>query len=402
MTEYQLTTQHRPVVIVTDGMRRKSMSAIRSLGKAGFRVHVLGDNWLTIGFWSRFTTRRVISPDAKDDLAGFGAGLLRHLLELQVSEPDSPRPVLIPMDDDSVRYVVDNCERLGAYADFIVPRPSALAICADKAATMALAARSRIPHPRTEVADTALSLVATIGRMSGEFIIKPVQGSGSRGVRYNQAFSTIEAESYIQTFGPALVQERIPPEGDAIGVSVLFGSDGKCLAHFTHKRLREFPNSGGPSTDRIGIADDKLLQMSLQMLEELRWRGVAMVEWKTDPRTNTAMLMEINPRFWGSLELSVRSGVDFPVLYARAAAGHAENAPPPVLGRRCRWLIPGDVLRWLTSEKSKRESLRTFCSGLPYAAEEWDGRDLPGFIASIVCQALAGILLPKYRNLLRR
>ncbi len=401
MTEHRLAT-HRPVVIVTDGMRRKSMSAIRSLGKAGFRIHVFGDSWLTIGFWSRFTARRVISPDAKDDSVGFGNTLLRHLLELQVSEPDSPRPVLIPMDDDSLRYVVDNCERLRAYADFIVPRPSALAICADKAATMALAARLRIAHPRTEVADSAESLVTTIGRMSGEFVIKPVQSSGSRGLRYNQVSTAIEAESYIRTFGPALVQERIPPEGDAIGVSVLFDGDGKCLAHFTHKRLKEFPNSGGPSTDRIGIADDRLLKMSLQLLEELRWQGVAMVEWKTDPRTNTAMLMEINPRFWGSLELSVRSGVDFPVLYARAAAGHAEKAPPPVLGRRCRWLIPGDVLRWLTSDKSKRESFLTFCTGLPYAAEEWDSRDLPGFIASIVCQALAVILLPKYRNLLRR
>jgi predicted ATP-grasp superfamily ATP-dependent carboligase len=142
--------------------------------------------------------------------------------------------------------------------------------------------------------------------------------------------------------------------------------------------------------------------MSLQLLAELKWQGVAMVEWKIDPRTGTAMLMEINPRFWGSLELSVRSGVDFPVLYARAAAGHPQTAPPPVLGRRCRWLIPGDVLRWLTADRSKRESLRTFCSGLPYTAEEWDGRDLPGFAASIICQALAVIFLPKYRKLLRR
>ena len=67
-----MTNQHRFVAIVTDSMVRKSLSAIRSLGKAGFAVHALGDSWLTVGFWSRFTAMRVRAPDAKDDPAGFG------------------------------------------------------------------------------------------------------------------------------------------------------------------------------------------------------------------------------------------------------------------------------------------------------------------------------------------
>ncbi|MGP0082050.1 MAG: ATP-grasp domain-containing protein [Steroidobacteraceae bacterium] len=397
-----MATQHRPVVIVTDGMRRKSLSAIRSLGKSGFCVHVFGDTWLTVGFWSRFTRRRVIVPDAKDDSAAFGGLLFQHLRDIRTVTPDAPRPVLIPMDDESLRYVVENSKTLEAYADFIVPTPAQLAVCADKAATMALAARLNIPHPRTESADSGPSLIAGIRRMSGEFVVKPIHGAGSRGVRYNPTFAANEAEAYLNTYGPALVQERVPPEGQAIGVSVLFDRDGKCLARFCHKRLSQFPNSGGPSTDRIGIADDSLLNMSLRMLQKIEWRGIAMVEWKIDPRNSTPMLMEINPRFWGSLELAVRSGVDFPVLYAHAAAGHSEVAPEPVLGRRCRWLIPGDVLRWLKACKSERESFAVFCSGLPFVAEEWDSRDLPGFIACIVCQGLAVVLLPKYRKLLHR
>lgn len=402
MTKYRLSAQEKPVAIVTDGMWRKSLSAIRSLGKSGFCVHVFGDTWLTVGFWSRYAHRRIIAPDAKDDIAGFGDALLQHLQELRAATPDAPKPVLMPMEDDSLRYVVANCEMLSAFADLIVPSPAAFANCIDKAATMALAARLRIPHPRTEGADSADSLIAAIRHMPGEFIVKPAQGSGSRGVRYNPIFTAIEAESYLRAFGPALVQERVPSDGAAIGVSVLLGRDGACLAHFSHKRLREFPNSGGPSTDRIGIADHGLLKTSLQLLEELQWQGVAMVEWKINPRTDTPMLMEVNPRFWGSLELAVRSGVDFPVLYARAAAGRAKAGPPPVLGRRCRWLIPGDLLRWLTADKAQRESFRKFCTGLPHAAEEWDSRDLPGFVACIVCQGLAVLLVPKYRKMLRR
>lgn len=383
-------------------MWRKSLSAIRALGKAGFDVQVFGDSWLTVGFWSRFTARRVLVPDAKDDAAGFGAALMQHLQELQAASPPGTRPVLLPMEDETLRYVVSNTEALGAHADFIVPDQDAFKIGSDKGATMALAARLDLPHPRTEVADSPAALIAAVGRMRGaEFIVKPAKGSGSRGVRYSPSFTAADALLCISAFGTVLIQERIPPEGEALGVSVLFGRDGRCLAHFCHKRLHQFPNTGGPSTDRIGITDSRLLDMSLRLLTAIDWKGIAMVEWKVDPRTGEPQLVEINPRFWGSLELAVRSGVDFPVLYARAAAGHGQVSPPPVVGVRCRWMIPGDILRWLTATGKDRESLWTFCTGLPRSAEEWDGRDVRGFLSSIACQAL-GALRPKYRNMLRR
>ena len=198
MIERGLIEQHRPIAIVTDGMWRKSLSAIRSLGKAGFRVHVFGDSWLTVGFWSRFTTQRIIAPDAKENAVGFGDALLRHLRELRASAPHALRPVLLPMGEDTLRYVVDNVENLRAYADFIVPTPTALAMCMDKNATMALAARLQIPHPCTILAKSPESLLAAIARMSGEFIVKPVQSSGSRGVRYNPAFTAADIESYYK------------------------------------------------------------------------------------------------------------------------------------------------------------------------------------------------------------
>jgi len=39
-----------------------------------------------------------------------------------------------------------------------------------------------------------------------------------------------------------------------------------------------------------------------------------MVEFRVDARDGTAKLMEVNPRFWGSLQLSILSGADFPYL----------------------------------------------------------------------------------------
>lgn len=58
--------------------------------------------------------------------------------------------------------------------------------------------------------------------------------------------------------------------------------------------------------------------------------------------------MEVNPRFWGSLHLAIVSGADFPYLVLKMARGEMFE---PVLhypvGKRCRWLLFGDILHFL-------------------------------------------------------
>jgi len=190
--------------------------------------------------------------------------------------------------------------------------------------------------------------------------------------------------------------------GAGLGVSLLMDCEGQCVASFAHERIKQYPNSGGASTQRVSVHNPELVRMSIQLLHALDWRGIAMVEWKIDLATGSPKLMEINPRFWGSLELAVRAGVDFPYLYAQCAAGKMiEPVHTYHVGCRCRWLIPGDLLRYWTQQASERESLREFARGLPAEAEEWDLRDIRGTVASIACQALLA-LQPKYWKYMRR
>ena len=125
-----------------------------------------------------------------------------------------------------------------------------------------------------------------------------------------------------------------------------------------------------------------------------------MVEWKYNPNINDYVLMEINPRFWGSLELAVRSGVDFPYLYYQIAKNREVSKIIKYdLNYNCRWLIPGDILRYLT--KKDRESFKKFCKGIFKNSEEWDKNDKRGFFASIWCQGLL-VLNPKYWKYIRK
>jgi hypothetical protein len=113
--------------------------------------------------------------------------------------------------------------------------------------------------------------------------------------------------------------------------------------------------------------------------------------------------MEINPRFWGSLALAVRAGVDFPVLYAAAALDRPlpDTLPTYRAGVTCRWMVPGDVLRYAGEARERREPLRAFLRGSLKDSEEFDSRDLRGSVASVLCPVLLAAN-PKYWRYVRR
>jgi len=388
-------------VIVTDGLWRKSLSSIRSLGKSGFQVHVLGDSWLTTGFWSRFATTLNLAPSAARDQDGFGEALIRLVQRY-------PGSVILPMEDPSLLWCSTHRKRIESEGgNLLLPSHESITTAEDKRATLRVASELGLPCPKTWEPASSTELISIIESASlSHFVIKPIQGTGSSGILYDFPIESKGSPDALRRhwdrFGPLLLQERVPAEGRGLGVSLLFDRAGECVASFAHERLKQYPVSGGPSTDRKSIHAPELVQMSIRLLKKMNWRGIGMVEWKENPKAGTPMLMEVNPRFWGSLELAVRAGVDFPTLFTQAALGErfasAHEYPADI---RCRWLVPGDILRYLTETKAKRESLPRFLSGLPKQAEEWDTQDLRGFLATWIC--MAGLALnPFYWKYLLR
>lgn len=388
--------------IVTDGLWRKSLSAIRSLGKAGFHVTVMGESWFTTGFWSRFARKKVLAPTAARDAEAFGQALLRTL-------KSRPGSVLLPMEDATLAWISSRRSEVESLCRVLLPPEESLKIAQDKGETLRIAEELGLPCPGTWRPASAGEFADRIAALEVEgksFAVKPRSGSGSAGVAYGGPGGASRPRTewlrHWEAHGAMLVQERIPATGRGLGVSLLFDANSQCIAAFAHERLEQYPLSGGPSTDRRSVLEPELVDQSIRLLRKLRWRGIAMVEWKADPRDGKPKLMEINPRFWGSLELAVRSGINFPALYARAALGLPQGLQARYPnGVRCRWMIPGEILRYFSQKPEKREGLRKFLSGLPGLAEEWDPRDLPGSLATVVCTA-AFALNPRYWKYVRR
>ena len=146
-------------------------------------------------------------------------------------------------------------------------------------------------------------------------------------------------------------------EGPGIGVFLLPGPDD-LLLRFAHRRLREKPPSGGVSVYCESTElEPGLLGTSTALLERLGWTGVAMVEYKIEAATGTPYLMEINGRLWGSLQLAVDSGADFPRVLVEQALGLATRRPADyATGRRLRWFW-GDVDHLLARLRRSRSDL---------------------------------------------
>jgi predicted ATP-grasp superfamily ATP-dependent carboligase len=181
-------------------------------------------------------------------------------------------------------------------------------------------------------------------------LVKPRHSSGGRGIlRVERPADLPAAYARVHARHPRpIVQECLPPGGAALGVAVLMNFHSQPRASFAYRRLREYPVAGGPSTLRESVDLPGLRRLAERLLGLLGWVGVAMVEFKTDPRDGQPKLLEVNPRFWGSLHHAILCGVDFPYLLCRLALdGDVPAVEAYRTGVQSRSLLHGELLHAL-------------------------------------------------------
>lgn len=337
-------------VLVTDGHWRKCLAAVRSLGRKGIRVTVGETTRLATAAFSKFCSKALIYPSPIHHPSRFIDFLYREVSR-------GSYQMLLPMEDETLDIIAQHHSDFSRFTSLPIPPLEKLRFARNKDKVLGLAEKLGVPTPKTWRIRDLSQLNGLKDILPYPVVIKPRVGSGARGLSYPQNGLELE-KKYLQVhrrFPYPLIQELIPPHGPGYGASFLMNGNGEVKACFVHKRLREYPVTGGASTLRKSVRRDDVRDMGLSLLKALDWYGVAMVEFKVDPRHNIPKLMEINPRFWGSLPLAIAAGVDFPYLLYRLCLG--EDFSPVLgypLGKKCRWLLPGDLLHFLHNPKRAR------------------------------------------------
>lgn len=330
-------------VIITDGHWRKSLAAVRALGKKGVKTAVGESTRLATSMFSKYCHRAFVYPSP-----GYRSSEFIDFMENTLRRTRCQ--MLLPMEDETLFLISENHSEFSKWTYLPFVSNEKLQFARSKDRVLQLAETKGIPIPKTWFIESMAQLDALIDSFPYPVVIKPKTGSGALGVSYIQQPQELK-KRYLavhKQYPYPLIQERIPSEGTGYGVSLLFDEHSTVKASFVHKRLREYPVTGGASTFRESVRHDEIRDMAVSLLTELGWFGVAMVEFKQDPRDGGMKLMEINPRFWGSLALAIASGVNFPYLLYKMSKGEdfkpVENYD---IGVKCRWLLPGDLLHFV-------------------------------------------------------
>jgi predicted ATP-grasp superfamily ATP-dependent carboligase/protein-tyrosine phosphatase len=372
-------------VFLAAGRHKHGLAAARALALEGVDVDVGAENKRSPSFSSKYVTNRIIYPSPYSGR--------RFIQAVEAADQRYSYDVILPVGSETWPLFVFT----DSYIKEKVPLPSRASyeIASNKYKTAVFASSISVPIPFTFM--EGMSPHDFVSKIKPPVIMKPSKGSG--GVTYVWDVNEVEEaceELLSLREKPFVVQEYIP--GEAFGYFGLYNR-GHPVAEFMHKRIREFPDTGGPSTAAESVFDKELRETGRKVLSSLKWHGLAMVEFKKDSRDGLFKVIEINPKLWGSLDLTIASGINFPLLPCRLVAeGDVTPQFEYKVGLRYQWPFPDD-LQHLLFMTSKSAGVLPDLFNLRVRKNLWLRDLLPTF--SMSSAFLYSTLRKQVKNLLR-
>jgi len=184
-------------------------------------------------------------------------------------------------------------------------------------------------------------------------VIKARKGCGvEKGVRYAKNFNELKyyyneitmntsMNTDLEDFSKPLIQEYIPGK---IHDALFLFNKGKMKAALTQIREVTYPLSGGVGVNNITTYEPELIKYGKEILEFINWHGPCQVEVKKDTRDGKYKLIEINPKLWGTLDLSIKAGINFAVKTLEIAMnGDTREQYKYTVGLKYKFIFPLEI-----------------------------------------------------------
>lgn len=359
-------------VLVTDAESRKALAIVRAIGRE-YETWTVSASRISIAGLSRWSSQHhVVPPDER---------FAERILELT---RESVATIIAPQEDTIIHLGREADRFHAAGVNLSFPPLDVLDLAFDKGRTLELARQVGVPIPPTVTVSDSADLESAAAELGFPLVVKPRHsyywnGSGfsvNGGPRYarNRAELRTALAALDPEQPPPLLQSWVP--GIGRGVFVLLARDGTLSAAFAHRRHRDIHPTGSASVVRSSVAvDPDLLDRAVTLLRTMGLWGIAMVEFRVDERSGEALLMEVNARIWGSIQLAIDAGVNFPRLLVEVTKGQTPTVGDYREGVIVRWWL-GDLLGTLRVMRGRppgfpgpfpgrRKALRDFLLGRP-------------------------------------
>lgn len=362
-----MSDTYKPKVLVLDADQRSALAVTRSLGKSGVvNVFTADVGTTSLAGSSKYSQGHFQCPSSDK-----GPEEFLDWVDRAISK--NGFDAIFPVTEITSQLLLMNKARLGPCKLPFASYDTVMSL-ADKGKLIQAARSSKIPVPESRLYNES-SEVDINDINTFPVVVKPCLSRLWTGTEWihttvqivytrEELSDTLTATDYLKRF-PFMLQSYIP--GHGAGLFAIYDS-GNPIAYFSHRRLREKPPRGGVSVlSESAAVDPTLRRYAEALLTSVNWHGVAMVEFRVSEE-GLPYLMEVNTRFWGSLQLAVDSGVNFPYLLWQITAGEEITTQEQYrTGQRLRWLLGDFDNLYLTckdryySSSQKIRRLVEFC-----------------------------------------
>lgn len=233
--------------------------------------------------------------------------------------------IVLPVDTETIRLLsVHRASLPSKTALALVPEVEAIDIAANKGLLANWLQAHKIPCPITLLYQASDDFEQALNTLTFPVLLKPTQqigddiGVGGRGIQIFDNPSALLEFCKKNTASEYVVQPFI--KGYDMGCNVLC-REGKIEAYTIQKgfmagRKRFQPAAGIDFIENTGVYD-----VVRELAAKINWTGVANIDLRYDEQEQQVKVLEINPRFWGSLLGSYCAGVNYPYLSCLAGLG---------------------------------------------------------------------------------
>jgi predicted ATP-grasp superfamily ATP-dependent carboligase len=348
-------TMEHPSAIVL-GLTEAGLGVARSLHRRGIRVFGLHSSGERPPAASSRHLEFVPGWEIQDPDAALE--FLRKLL------PRAGRgSVLFPTGDQNLLFVHRQRHRLAEDFRFYVWDSPLLEEMSSKRGLVGLSERLGLPVPRTIVPESIDDLKAGLKSLRFPCIVKPeythlwgTRTASELGLMGVKALPVGTPDELLAVYEklhaaacPVIVQEMIlGPDENHLDYKALVGEDGTILAEFTARKLRVWPAHYGMSCLAESILAPDVVEIGRLVLERLRYRGMAAVQFKRDSRDGRLYFLELNPRVAVWVSLAMACGIDFPYYIYQLSLGRPFQRPDGFKVGRRWWNPSRDVVSMRT------------------------------------------------------
>lgn len=367
--------------LITSASTRVAYCICKNLARHGIQAVVADFDPLAMSFLSRYASGRYVYTSPFLDEIKFVEDLLQIIIKEKID-------VLIPVLEETY-FVARHRAILAPHVRIFMADYSKLISLHDKRSLKYIAGRLGVSMPMTVELEDALAQGFPTG-FHFPAVLKPKQGGGGWAVMEVNGTSAIKMMAAQPDFSPDryLVQEKI--DGPIAGVAMLY-NDGALVASDSYWTVQTYPHPYGQPTVRVSREFPEATVALKVILDDLRWTGPCQADFLHDEVRNKSFLIDVNPRFWGSVAQSIARGIDFPYYYYKCAMGEYDFSvpidPPEVA---TRWL-GGDMMRKAHAFLSKSNGERPaagFTISRFAATDDFELRDPFPLAGWAICQAV--------------